>query len=57
MPITFLPIDRHHLAETYQSAKGELVDRLLAVLEAAEGEGGDIRGRQSCRKSASFCVL
>jgi uncharacterized Ntn-hydrolase superfamily protein len=35
------------MAETYQSAKGELVDRLLAVLDAAEGEGGDIRGRQS----------
>jgi uncharacterized Ntn-hydrolase superfamily protein len=35
------------MAEAYQSAKGELVDRLLAVLDAAEAEGGDIRGRQS----------
>jgi uncharacterized Ntn-hydrolase superfamily protein len=35
------------MAETYRSAKGDLVDRLLAALEAAEGEGGDIRGRQS----------
>jgi uncharacterized Ntn-hydrolase superfamily protein len=35
------------MADTYRSAKGELVDRLLAALDAAEGEGGDIRGRQS----------
>jgi uncharacterized Ntn-hydrolase superfamily protein len=35
------------MAATYRSAKGELVDRLLAALDAAEAEGGDIRGRQS----------
>jgi len=35
------------MAEAYQSTKGELVDRLLAVLDAAEAQGGDIRGRQS----------
>jgi uncharacterized Ntn-hydrolase superfamily protein len=35
------------MAETYRSAKGGLVDRLLAALDAAEAEGGDIRGRQS----------
>src|ERR1700676_5484439 len=35
------------MAEAYASAKGELVDRLLAALDAAEAEGGDIRGRQS----------
>ena len=35
------------MAEAYQSTKGELVDRLLAALDAAEAEGGDIRGRQS----------
>ncbi len=35
------------MAQAYQSTKGELVDRLLAALEAAEREGGDIRGRQS----------
>ena len=35
------------MAEAYRSAKGELVDRLLAALDAAEAEGGDIRGRQS----------
>jgi uncharacterized Ntn-hydrolase superfamily protein len=35
------------MAEGYQSAKGELVDRLLATLDAAEAESGDIRGRQS----------
>jgi uncharacterized Ntn-hydrolase superfamily protein len=31
----------------FRDADGELADRLLAALEAAEGEGGDIRGRQS----------
>jgi uncharacterized Ntn-hydrolase superfamily protein len=35
------------MADAYRSTRGELVDRLLAALEAAEGEGGDIRGRQS----------
>ena len=35
------------MAEAYRSSKGELVDRLLAALDAAEAEGGDIRGRQS----------
>lgn len=35
------------MAEAYQSTRGDLVDRLMAALEAAEGEGGDIRGRQS----------
>lgn len=31
----------------YQDASGELADRLLAALDAAQAEGGDIRGRQS----------
>lgn len=31
----------------YQSASGDLAERLLAALEAAEAEGGDLRGRQS----------
>ena len=35
------------MAEAYRGAKGELVDRFLAALDAAEAEGGDIRGRQS----------
>ncbi len=35
------------MSETYKSARGELIDRLLAALDAAEAEGGDIRGRQS----------
>ncbi|MGH7923933.1 MAG: DUF1028 domain-containing protein [Candidatus Binatus sp.] len=35
------------MAEAYRGAKGELVNRFLAVLDAAEAEGGDIRGRQS----------
>jgi uncharacterized Ntn-hydrolase superfamily protein len=35
------------MARAYQNTKGELADRLLAALEAAEKEGGDIRGKQS----------
>ena len=35
------------MAKAYENTKGELVDRLLAALEAAEAEGGDIRGKQS----------
>jgi uncharacterized Ntn-hydrolase superfamily protein len=31
----------------YREASGDLAARLLAALEAAEGEGGDLRGRQS----------
>ncbi len=35
------------MARAYESGTGDLADRLLAALEAAEQEGGDIRGRQS----------
>jgi uncharacterized Ntn-hydrolase superfamily protein len=35
------------MAEAYQSTPGDLIERLMAALEAAEKEGGDIRGRQS----------
>ena len=35
------------MARAFESAKGDLAERLLAALEAAEREGGDIRGRQS----------
>ncbi|MBN2399644.1 MAG: DUF1028 domain-containing protein, partial [Candidatus Aminicenantes bacterium] len=35
------------MAAAFESTPGELVDRLLAALQAAEKEGGDIRGRQS----------
>src|ERR687887_2886717 len=35
------------MVKAYSSAEGELAWRLLAALEAAEAEGGDIRGRQS----------
>ena len=35
------------MAKAFAAAPGELVDRLMAALEAAEAEGGDIRGRQS----------
>ena len=31
----------------YEGADGDLTDRLLAALRAAEAEGGDVRGRQS----------
>ena len=39
------------MAAAFRSAEGTLADRLLASLEAAEAEGGDIRGRQSA------CIL
>jgi len=35
------------MAKAYETAKGDLAERLLRALEAAEAEGGDIRGRQS----------
>ncbi|HEX6736954.1 MAG TPA: DUF1028 domain-containing protein [Vicinamibacteria bacterium] len=35
------------MARAYESAKGDLAERLLAALDAAQAEGGDIRGRQS----------
>ncbi len=35
------------MAEAYESADGDLADRLIAALEAAQSEGGDIRGQQS----------
>ncbi len=35
------------MANAYQNTKGELADKLVAALEAAEDEGGDIRGKQS----------
>jgi uncharacterized Ntn-hydrolase superfamily protein len=35
------------MAKAYRSAQGDLADRLLAALRAAQAEGGDFRGRQS----------
>lgn len=35
------------MARAFESAQGDLAERLLAALDAAEAEGGDIRGRQS----------
>lgn len=35
------------MARAYEAAEGDLADRLMAALRAAESEGGDIRGRQS----------
>jgi uncharacterized Ntn-hydrolase superfamily protein len=35
------------MARAFESSKGDLAERLLAALDAAEAEGGDIRGRQS----------
>jgi len=35
------------MGTAYHAARGNLADRLLAALEAAEREGGDLRGRQS----------
>ena len=35
------------MSKAYESAQGDLADRLLAALDAAQAAGGDIRGRQS----------
>jgi uncharacterized Ntn-hydrolase superfamily protein len=35
------------MAKAFESAEGDLAERMLCALEAAEAEGGDIRGRQS----------
>ncbi len=35
------------MAKAFENTRGELVDRLMAALEAAQAEGGDIRGKQS----------
>lgn len=35
------------MAKAYRETKGDLAERLLRALEAAEAEGGDIRGKQS----------
>jgi uncharacterized Ntn-hydrolase superfamily protein len=35
------------MSAAFEASAGALADRLLAALLAAEGEGGDVRGRQS----------
>jgi len=35
------------MAQAYEASTGDLAERLLVALEAAEAEGGDVRGRQS----------
>jgi uncharacterized Ntn-hydrolase superfamily protein len=35
------------MARAFESAEGDLAERLIAALEAAQREGGDIRGQQS----------
>ena len=35
------------MAKAYSSTKGDLIDKFMAALEAAQAEGGDIRGKQS----------
>ncbi len=35
------------MARAYETTKGDLAERMLAALEAAQAEGGDIRGKQS----------
>ena len=35
------------MAQAFESTAGDLAERMLAALDAAEAEGGDLRGRQS----------
>jgi uncharacterized Ntn-hydrolase superfamily protein len=37
------------MAGAFEGATGDLASRLLVALEAGEGEGGDVRGRQAAR--------
>lgn len=37
------------MADAFTSAEGDLAGRLLLALEAGEGQGGDVRGRQAAR--------
>lgn len=36
------------MAEAFETTQAPLAEKLMTALEAAENEGGDIRGRQSC---------
>jgi uncharacterized Ntn-hydrolase superfamily protein len=35
------------MAKAFEDTEGDLADKMMAALYAAEGEGGDIRGKQS----------
>ena len=35
------------MSNAFENTGGDLADRMMAALDAAEGEGGDIRGKQS----------
>ncbi len=35
------------MVTAFENAEGDLAERMLVALEAAEGEGGDVRGKQS----------
>jgi len=35
------------MAEAFENAEGDLAEKMMVALEAAEAEGGDIRGKQS----------
>ena len=35
------------MAQAYEDSTGDLAERMLAAMEAAEAEGGDLRGKQS----------
>ncbi len=35
------------MAEAFESAEGDLAERMMAALKAAQSEGGDLRGKQS----------
>jgi uncharacterized Ntn-hydrolase superfamily protein len=35
------------MVSAFESAEGDLAERMMVALEAAQGEGGDIRGKQS----------
>ena len=44
------------MAKAYESTGGELADRLMAALRAAQDVGGDIRGKQSAGRDQPLCA-
>jgi uncharacterized Ntn-hydrolase superfamily protein len=44
------------MARAFESATGDLAERMLVALEAAKEAGGDIRGRQSPPHAGRSCL-
>ena len=45
--LMWMPTVCSAMFDAFENAEGDIAERMLVALEAAEGEGGDIRGKQS----------